>query len=581
MKNKLKGLYKKLSDNKVLIYLIIFVTLVRFMISFSLPSFSIFNLPYDDKLMLFRLTNLLDGKYFGNYNYLTLVKGIIYPLFLYICYITKISYSTMLTILYILSCLYFSFSLKKFVKNKYYILILYVVLLFNPISYSSELFQRLYRNSLSIIEILFFLGLVIRIIYNDKIKIHNYIFLGLIVSIMFLTKEENIWVWLVLGILFIYKVYKNINIKNIIVNLIPVFEIIICLNIVCLVNYNYYKTYTYNELSKSEFKKTYIKMLEIKEDKKIDHVSIQKDTLYKLADNSKLFNISREKIDKIYEAAADENGEINNGNVIWYLKGFTHVYGKFKNGKEANKYYKKLGKEIDELFKKGKLEKEFTIPSLFIYTPTWKDIKKVPGYLIKAIVYTSTYDEIKVITNNNFGNWKYNKKYRSYLLVYRDYHNSANIVKENIAGYEFLRIIYKVLTIILSIPSLFIYIKNIRKKDKINLVLHMLVLIYLLIIGGVVYNHITAFDSLRYCYLGNIYLLQTIFIIINTYRFIDEKIIVVNEVETKDNEISISEVKLEEKKEVKTKTKTSTKNKSNSKSKTTTKGKTKSNTKTK
>ena len=101
MKNKLKALYKKLSDNKVLIYLIIFVTLVRFMISFSLPSFSIFNLPYDDKLMLFRLTNLLDGKYFGNYNYLTLIKGIIYPLFLYICYITKISYSTMLTILYI------------------------------------------------------------------------------------------------------------------------------------------------------------------------------------------------------------------------------------------------------------------------------------------------------------------------------------------------------------------------------------------------------------------------------------------------------------------------------------------------
>ena len=45
--------YKKLNitDQEfiVLIYLIIFVTLVRFMISFSLPSFSIFNLPYDCK----------------------------------------------------------------------------------------------------------------------------------------------------------------------------------------------------------------------------------------------------------------------------------------------------------------------------------------------------------------------------------------------------------------------------------------------------------------------------------------------------------------------------------------------------
>ena len=558
MKKIFNKIIKNIKDNKVLYYLIILVTIIRFMISYNLPSFAIYNLPYDDKLMLARLANLIKGNYFGNYNYLTLIKGVIYPLFLYLCHITKLSYSTLLTILYISSCFYFTTSLKKLVKNKYYLLIIYIFLLFNPSSYSSELFQRLYRNCLSIIELLFFLGTVIRIIYSDKNKIHNYIILGLVVSIMFLTKEENIWVWLVLGILFIFKIYKKHNIKNIIINLIPVFEIIICLNIVCFINYKYYKIYTYNELSKSEFKKTYIKMLQIKEDKKIDRVSIQKETLYKLADNSKVFNLSRKRIDKIYEVAADKNGEINNGNVIWYLKGFIHMYGKFDNGEDSTKYYKKLGKEIDKLFDEGKLKKELTIPSLFMYMPTWKDISKVPGTLLRAVVYTTTYKDIKVITKDNYSNWKYDEKYRVYLLIYKDYHNSANIVKTNIGGYEFLRNIYKILTILLSIPCLIIYFKNIRKLDVLNLLLHIILLVYLLIIGGVVYNHITAFDSLRYCYLGNIYILQSIFIMLNIIRYLNDR-------DTIDEE----EVKVEEdnkKSEKKTNSKTKTRN-SNSKTK--------------
>ena len=75
-----------------------------------------------------------------------------------------------------------------------------------------------------------------------------------------------------------------------------------------------------------------------------------------------------------------------------------------------------------------------------------------------------------------------------------------------------MRQIYKYVTIILSIISLIIYVKNIKKFDDINKILHIVLISYLLILFGVTYTHITAFYSIRYFYLGNVYILQNIFI---------------------------------------------------------------------
>ena len=81
-----------------------------------------------------------------------------------------------------------------------------------------------------------------------------------------------------------------------------------------------------------------------------------------------------------------------------------------------------------------------------------------------------------------------------------------------------IRIIYKLLTIILSPIALLSYIYNIRKKDNINLISHIILISYLIILGGVSYTNVTAFPTVRYLCLGNLYILQSIFIILNFYR---------------------------------------------------------------
>ena len=510
----------KFSNKRLFWLLIVLLSLIRFLISYKLPSFYLASFNYDDLLMVSRLTHFINRS-ISLYNDYTLIKGIIYPIILFISYILKMSYSVMFSMIYILSSLVFILSMKKVINNKIILLLIYVLLLFNPISYSSELFQRLYRNTLSIPLLLLFLGGVINIIYSKKNNIFNYIYLGIIMSIMYLTREDNIWTMLVLVILIIYKNYKHIKIKNILISLIPIIILFVNLNIVSYINYKHYNIYTYNELSKSNFKDAYIKILQIKDDKKINKVAIPKTTLYKLSEVSNVFNLSKLEIKNRYSKLSSYNEEIPNSDMVWLFRNWVNIRNNFKSGKEANEYYKKLSEELDELFKSGKLEKEFVIPSVFIATPTKSDIKPLIKNVAKTIIYTSTYKNIK--TYKKMDSFKYDNKIKAYYKYYYDRYNTENIIDNNPIGIEIIRNIYKYFTIVFSFIAGLVYLKNIRKKDKLNLVINIILLIYIVIVGGVAYTHTTAYNAIRYLYLGNVYILQSLFILLNLYRLYDNK----------------------------------------------------------
>lgn len=504
------------------ISLIVLFGLLRFLFTYKLPSFYISNMSYDDKLMVDQAVSLLKGDYLGTYGYKTLIKGPIFPFLLFIIRLYKINYTCIFTLLYIVACLFFVNSLKSVVKNKKYLLIIYLFLLFNPVTYSQDLFQRLYRNSISITELLFFLGASIRVLFNKDKRILNNILLGVSLSLMFLTRDDNLWTYPVILFIIVYSIFKDRKVKNIIITLVPIVILVLSLNIVSIVNYKEYGVYTYNEIQKSEFHNTYKKILQIKDDEKIHQVAIPKSTFYKLVDNIKSFNFTRKEIDRFYYTHADENGEIYNGNIMWYFRVLTYGKNKFKNGKESEKYYKKLGEEIDEAFKNGKLEKEFTMPSSFMAVPTKNDIKETFINCFNTILYTTSYKYIKTMTDvKNIG---YDYSLGAYQVVYIDYHHTVDIVKRNPLQYELIRIIYYSLTIVFSIVSLLIYLKNILKWDFISIISHILIICYLLIIGGVAYTHTTSFHAIRPLYLGNVYIIQSIFILLNLYRLKDSKL---------------------------------------------------------
>ncbi|MBP3841587.1 MAG: hypothetical protein IK997_05695 [Bacilli bacterium] len=515
---------KSKSSKKIFLIIFLGITLIRFLISFNLKSLYISNLSYDDGLMIKQMSSLISGQYLGVYDDFLLIKGIVFPFLLSFCKNIHVTYSIMFTILYILSVIYFIKPFEKLIRNKYFMFIFYVLLLFNPITYSSELFQRLYRNSISIIEVLFFLGVTIRIIISDdktKSSVLNYLLLGIITSIMYLTREDNIWTKIILGFIVVYKCLQNKNLKNkrfkiILASLIPIIVLTFNLNIVSFVNYKKYNIYTYNEIQKSEFKNTFRKVLQIKDDEKKDKVSVPRTTFFKLVDNCETFNITKREINQYYKVLIDDTGEIYNGNIVWYFRQFLYKKNKFKDGKEAENYFKKLGEEIDKSFSEGRFEKEYAFPSILLNVPTYNEFVNMHKNLFKIVAYTSTYKNVKTITD--FSKFNYDEEVDAYRIVNLDSHTTENIVKKNDKRYEVIRFIYMILTVILSPVALIIYLYNIEKKDIYNLITTIILFIYLIILAGVTYTDATAFPTMRYLCLGNIYILQTIFIILNMYR---------------------------------------------------------------
>jgi len=509
---------------------IILLTVIRFLISCKLPTFYIKNLGLDDYLMIELSNNLSNGTYLGQYCNLALVKGFIFPLLLSLSRFINFSYASTLTIIYISSCIFFTISMKGIIKNKKILVFLYLILLFNPLSYSMELFQRLYRNSLSLIELLFFFSFIIRILKTDNKKkiIINSLFLGLTTGIMYLTREDNIWCMVILILLFIYKFLTNKNIKSFLINLTPITTLYLILNIVSLINYKYYGVYTYNELANSSFKDAYVKVQEIKDSKKINKVSITKESLDKLASVSEKFDITKEEIDTLYKQLADiDTQEINNSTIIWYFRHLIYANKRFINGNDANLYFKELAREIDSLFENGTLEKEFAFNSVFMNTPTLDDLKMIPGNLFKLVKYSTTYENVGTLSLEKLKeipNTTYDFENKAYYIYYRDYNHTENILEENIKVFEIIRLFYKYFTVIFSVIAIIIYLMNIKFfKDKKYYLTTLILLSYLIILLGVCYTHTTAFNGMRYYYLGNIYILQSIFIVLNLEGVFNER----------------------------------------------------------
>ena len=505
---------------------IILLCVLRFLFTYKLPSFYLFRMSHDDDLYVKFLYSLLRGDYLGSYDVRTIIKGPVFAFILFVSKLYKMSFSSFFTIIYIISCLFFLSSLKNIIKEKKYLIIVFLVLLFNPVTFSSDLFQRLYRSSISITELLFFLGSVIRVLFSKDIKARNYMLLGISLSFMFLTREDNIWTYPVLLFIIFYHIFKYKKIKLVILSLTPIMILITSKNIISIVNYKHYGIYTYNEIQESEFHNTYKKILQIKDDEKIHMVSIPKSTIYRLADNTKTFNFSKEEIDRFYHLYEyyeyeSTKGEIYNGNIVWNLRSMISLKNGLKSGKKSEDYYKKLGEEIDKLFENGTFEKEFIMPSTYMAVPMKEDFINLPKKVLETIIYTTTYKNIKTLTKTD--EYLYNKDINAYYFEYIDYHDTANIVKKNPVQYEIIRKIYEFLTIVFSFISLFIYFKNIKKFDSISILSHLLLICYLLIIGGVSYTHISSFNSIRPLYLANIYIIQSIFIIINVHRIKDIK----------------------------------------------------------
>ncbi len=404
----------KIKQYRFIIILIILL-LIKIIIVQVQPLNAKYSMKYDDQLMVEMADNIVNGKWLGEYNSKTLIKGVFTPLFISITYFLHIPFLIGKEIFYGISCLVFILILKNKIKNEIILILVYIVILFNPIEYSNDI-SRVYRDGIYMSLIMYVLAFSIGIFLSRKENIKNqikyFIGMGFSISATYLCREENIWLFPYLIIMLgatLLPIIIDKNLKNkkkrIAVYIIPIMIFFITVNIICMLNYKYYGVYTLNQYWGVPFKSAYGALTRVEPNEKKERVPVNKDTLQRLYQySSKLAELQEffESVEgKRWEMCGEKiDEEINGGYFHWALMQAVESKGYYQNAKMADNYYKELGKEINDLCDnktiKSKENKIISNTCYFDFQDIWKVITKIP----KTIKYQYGLSKVEITVSN-------------------------------------------------------------------------------------------------------------------------------------------------------------------------------------
>ena len=182
----------------IVILLLIFVSVVRIFMHIEMP-YSIHPVQIvDDGLMQRIALFLAEGQYLGPYDEFTLCKNYTYSYFLVLCFNTFLSYPVLLSILNIGSAFAICQSLKRYIPFGYRSVI-YVLIIFSPVTFSDMTALRIYRNSiLQYMTLFVFAGFIALFLRKEEPgikKLIPWIILeGIGLPLFWFVKEDSIWV---------------------------------------------------------------------------------------------------------------------------------------------------------------------------------------------------------------------------------------------------------------------------------------------------------------------------------------------------------------------------------------------------
>ena len=413
---------KTIKKHKFIIFIIVLVLIKQLLMS-HVSIFAIGDSGCDDQLMVKLSSNILNMNWLGGYNHLTHVKGVFFPLFLSFNTALGISYINAVTLFYSISCIIFVYSIKDILKKSWMKYVLFIVLLFNPIMYTSDVVQRVYRNSLTPSQVLLILSSFFYIFINRKSNKNKKLLLmsilgGLTLASFYNTREDAIWIMpfvIVFTLIFVIEHIKinkkKSSIKRLIIFILPIVLLFITNISISLINYKVYGSYVRVDESGTPFAKTIEAMYSVPPKDNIEYVSNTKEKLERLYEVSPTLNSIKDQIEVRSKAfdKADRNpgdGEIEDGWFWWVLRFAAYDKGYYKDIKTADKFYNDITNEIKKAQEEGKIEKQRTMPSPLMSPYREGYTSKLFSTLIDIYKFTNNFEGTGLGTELSVGSTK-------------------------------------------------------------------------------------------------------------------------------------------------------------------------------
>ncbi|NKB76623.1 MAG: hypothetical protein GKR96_06130 [Gammaproteobacteria bacterium] len=483
-------------------HIMLFSVLIKLWLVSGQPLIATFT-PHDDLLFVILAQNILDGNWLGEFTDRVLIKGVFYPLFIAFSNLIQVPLLTAQHIFYALGCVVLVKAISPIVRNKWWLLVIFLFLLFNAFTYNYSSNGRVLRLGVYPALVMFFYGCLIAIIVrlrdrDLKSKLKGLMVwclgLGFSLSALWLTREEGVWLLPVLlmfaGAVVLIIAFgalpKMPQVKILaMIFFLPMAILSASLLTVSFVNYQHYGVFLTNEIKSSEFRHAYSGLLRVKSDSWLAHFPFRKDSrerIYKVSPSFK-------KLEPYIEGEMGRNWQgghpdINGGLFMWLLRDAVVEIGHYKNSDAISTlaFYQTMGDEIHQACDSGKLECETLLHPL---TPPWRseytelliptftkvlvDIVKFRHFSphLKTFSHTAGFDFVvpayRYVTND-----RQQVDHPVHLSKLPKFYRKWNELKRHVlamVGESIYRKIPQVLFVVSLLAMLYLFVGQLRRRD--------------------------------------------------------------------------------------------------------------------
>lgn len=394
------------------------VVVLRLVLGVSMPVSIDATASYYDAWCLNAADSIAAGEWLGEYGATTLVKSPGFPLFLAFCNAAGVDYLLADTMLYILASLFFMWAVRPLFRRRWLFFASLALVMFCPVGFAADTFQRIYVNSVSAAQALFvfggFLGVYLRCKGQrsiDPLRVNEYglwrrvtktwqlalpwaLVGSLALGWFAITREDAFWalpVVIVIAALTVVtlamrRIRREIGTVSLVVctvlALLPFGAAAADVAVVEHLNEEHYGVSVVSETGTGNFARLVQDLYAIDVDDEPDdpRVTCTSEALEKAFIASPTLEGIRPQIEYAVEGYGDEydgvpgDGEVESGMLLWTLRRAANRAGWYSDAEQADRLYGQAADELEEAFEEGLLEEKADAGSTrFSVVPPWRD----------------------------------------------------------------------------------------------------------------------------------------------------------------------------------------------------------------
>lgn len=328
---------------------------------------------YDDFWFLQKAQSILQGRWLGDYDHLTLIKGPGYPIAIALVSSLGVPLLFAQQVLYVLACLAVVRALLPALPSSFVRFALFVVLLFNPMSFSDEIATRVTREGVyPAMTLLLFAGVagvVLRLDARRTAVLRWLLLTGVATAVFWHTREEGVWILplfaLALGALLRWAIadgHRRWQRTALVVST-PALIVVAAHLAILLANGRHYGTHEVVEFKEESFLRAYGSLTRVRQHPALPRVPMPRESRERVYAVSPAFAELRHFLEGVPGKGWSNNsplqarGDFGGAVFMWAFRDAVADAGYYRRGASAaGEYYDRLSREIDAARVEGRLD---------------------------------------------------------------------------------------------------------------------------------------------------------------------------------------------------------------------------------